>query len=78
MICLKCGEDSATIYYESRTFGEWEKLLVIEDIPIIQCSACGERYLTTEAEQELARLQNTYDEANPLDIQVVKFPTPLS
>jgi YgiT-type zinc finger domain-containing protein len=48
MICANCGTDGARIRHVSRSYGKGDQLLVIENVPVISCPACGESYLTAE------------------------------
>jgi len=32
----------------ARTYGQGEKLLVVENVPVVSCPHCGESYLTAE------------------------------
>ena len=45
--CPVCGEP-AEVKLVAKAFGRGESLLVIEDIPVISCRHCHERYLTAE------------------------------
>ncbi len=57
MICDNCGEKDATIRRITRNYGKGDKLLVIENIPVVTCSHCGESYLTAEILQEIERIK---------------------
>ena len=46
--CDVCGSEGVNIRKVTRTYGKGEDLLVIENIPVISCSHCGESYLTAE------------------------------
>ena len=41
----------------ARTFGKGKDLLVIENIPVVSCPSCGERYLTAETLHEIERIK---------------------
>lgn len=45
--CPVCGKP-AEIKPVAKAFGSGESLLVIEDIPVIACRHCHERYVTAE------------------------------
>ncbi len=47
--CSFCGENSAFEIKKSKAFGHGEKLLVIENVPTINCENCGENYMTGAA-----------------------------
>src|SRR5205823_6509538 len=41
--CDLCGAHTARIRHVTRSFGRGERLVVIENIPYVLCSRCGER-----------------------------------
>jgi len=41
----------------TRSFGRGERLVVIENIPYVLCSRCGERYFTAATMREIERLK---------------------
>lgn len=47
-ICDNCGKQGAKLRHVSRSYGKQDKLLVIENVPVISCPHCGERYLTAD------------------------------
>jgi len=55
MICDMCGKDHAAVKLATRRFGKKKDLLIIEDIPVASCPACGESYMTAETLHELVR-----------------------
>ena len=57
MICDVCGKERVRIKRITRSYGKLEKLLVIENIPIINCTHCGESYLTAETLHEIERIK---------------------
>ncbi|MCA9950754.1 MAG: type II toxin-antitoxin system MqsA family antitoxin [Anaerolineales bacterium] len=57
LICDFCGKEGTKIRYVPRSYGKGENLLVIEDVPIISCSHCGESYLTAETLHEIERIK---------------------
>ena len=57
MICTICGQEGAKIRYLSRSYGKGEALLVIENVPVVSCSDCGESYLTAETLHEIDRIR---------------------
>ena len=48
MVCEVCGQEGARIRKVARTYGKGKNLLVIEKVPVVSCSQCGESYLTAE------------------------------
>ncbi len=61
MICDICGESSVRQRYISRSYGQGEALLVIEGVPMMSCSHCGESYLTPQTLHEIERIKRQRD-----------------
>jgi YgiT-type zinc finger domain-containing protein len=57
MICDMCGKDGAVIRYVSRSFGKGTNLFVIENVPVVRCTHCGESYFTAETLHEIERIK---------------------
>lgn len=57
MTCELCGKEGARFHKCTRSYGAGEKLLVIENIPMISCPHCGESYLKAETMHELERIK---------------------
>jgi YgiT-type zinc finger domain-containing protein len=57
MMCDICGKDQGTIKLVTRSFGKKKNLLIIEDIPVVSCTACGESYMTAETLNEIERIK---------------------
>lgn len=57
MICDICGSDSVNSRFVTRSYGEGNELLIIENIPINICSHCGESYFTAEILHEIERIK---------------------
>lgn len=57
MICDICGKDTAVAKQVTRSFGKKKNLLIIEDIPVVSCPACGESYMTAETLHEIERIK---------------------
>jgi YgiT-type zinc finger domain-containing protein len=57
MICDTCGSKDALVRKVARTYGKGRKLLVIENVPVVTCSTCGESYLTADARHEIERIK---------------------
>ena len=57
LTCDICGLQAARIRRISRSFGAGKDLLVIEGIPLISCSSCGESYFTAETLHEIERIK---------------------
>ena len=57
MKCDNCGKPRARIRQIARTYGKGKNLLLIEDIPIIDCLDCTESYMTAETLHEIERIK---------------------
>ena len=57
MICDICGQEGARIRHITRSYGKNDKLLLIENVPVINCPHCGESYLTAETLHEIERIK---------------------
>ena len=57
MMCDICGESGVRQRYISRSYGQGADLLVIEGVPVINCSHCGESYLTAQTLHEIERIK---------------------
>jgi YgiT-type zinc finger domain-containing protein len=57
MICDICGKENARIRHITRGYGKGLNLLVIENIPAVTCSSCGESYLTAATLHEIEHIK---------------------
>ena len=57
MICDICGKEGARIRQVIRNYGKGENLLIIENIPMVACSHCGESYFTADTLHEIERIK---------------------
>jgi len=57
MVCDICGEEGARIRKITDVYGKGKHLLVIENIPMVSCSTCGESYFTAETLHEIERIK---------------------
>ena len=46
MVCDLCGKPNARLRHITRSYGKGEELLVIQNVPVVSCAACGDSYLT--------------------------------
>jgi YgiT-type zinc finger domain-containing protein len=74
MTCDNCGSDQAKVRHVSRSYGKGADLLVIENVPVVSCSACGESFMTAETLHEIERLKlHRHSLAVQQEIEVVQF-----
>ena len=57
MTCGNCGKKGARSRELSRTYGKGKDLLLIEDVPVVDCPSCGESYMTAETLHEIERIK---------------------
>ena len=57
ILCDVCGKKNARIQYVTRNYGKKDDLLIIENVPVINCSHCGESYFTAETLHEIERIR---------------------
>ena len=57
MKCEICGHHEAKIRYITRSYGKGDNVFVVEDVPVIVCTHCGESYLTAETLHEIERIK---------------------
>ncbi|MBD2518191.1 type II toxin-antitoxin system MqsA family antitoxin [Nostoc sp. FACHB-973] len=57
MLCDICGNEGVKIRRITRTYGKGKDLLVIENIPVLICSHCGESYLTAETLHKIEQIK---------------------
>ena len=57
VMCEVCGNDKARLRRLTRSYGKGRHLLVIENIPVIDCPNCGESYMTAETMHEIERIK---------------------
>lgn len=74
MICEICGINGAQIKHITRSYGKGTNLLVIENVPVVVCSHCGESYLTAETLHEIERIKlHRRSLAKPRNVAVASF-----
>ena len=57
MKCDICGHKDARIRHVTRSYGKGKNILIIENVPVITCSHCGESYLTAETLHEIEQIK---------------------
>lgn len=59
MTCDVCGKEGTRLRYITRSYGKGESLLVVEDVPVIYCPHCGERYMTVQTLDQIERIKRS-------------------
>ena len=57
MICDICGKKGARVRRITRSCGRGRSAFLIECVPVVNCPACGESYLTAETLIEIERIR---------------------
>lgn len=57
IVCDNCGVKAAHIRRVAKSYGKGAELLVIEDVPVVSCTHCGESYLTADVLHELEKIK---------------------
>ncbi len=72
--CSFCGAQTAYESKKTQAFGQGEKLLVIENVPTINCDTCGENYMTGAALDMLDEIiSNRQQYVHPRLVEVAAF-----
>lgn len=61
MNCDVCGKEGVRQRCLTRSYGKGESLLVIEDVPVICCPHCGERYMTVQTLDQIERIKRSQE-----------------
>ena len=56
--CDICGKDTARTRHVTRSYGTGANILVIENVPVISCSSCGQSYLDAETLHKIERIKS--------------------
>lgn len=74
MTCDICGKKGARVRRLTKSYGRGRSSFLIEGIPTVTCSSCGESYLTARTLQEIARIRMHWRELTVRkSVPVAKF-----
>ena len=74
MICDICGNDTARLRRVTRQIGRGKHAFLIENVPVVTCHTCGERYLTADTLQEIERIRHHGRElASPKTMPIARY-----
>ena len=72
--CDVCGFESARIRRMPRSYASGDRLLVIEQVPVVSCPNCGSSYLTAQTMQAIDQIkQDRGDRSHFKPIAVASF-----
>ena len=57
MICDICGKPGARICRVTETYGKGKDILLVENVPVVRCTSCGETYYEAKTLHELDRIK---------------------
>ena len=57
MKCDICGHKEARVRHITRSYGKGKNILIIENVPVVTCSHCGQSYLTADTLHEIERIK---------------------
>jgi YgiT-type zinc finger domain-containing protein len=57
MVCAVCGKKGARVHRVTRTCGKGKAFLLIEAVPVVNCSRRGESYLTAKTLRKIERIK---------------------
>lgn len=69
--CDRCGEGTLTRHDIVTAFWYEERLMVVQDIPGMICTTCGEEYVSDETAVRLDQLKANRREAEPVRQMIV-------
>jgi YgiT-type zinc finger domain-containing protein len=71
---MHCGTRGVQLKHVTRSYGKGAALLVIENIPMLSCSGCGESYFTAQTMHEIERIKALRKSvAKPRSVPVAAF-----
>ncbi len=68
--CFVCKSDTIVPSKTAQTYQENGHLVVIKDIPCVECETCGETYLSTETVRRIERFLDTVTSA---EVEIVSY-----
>jgi YgiT-type zinc finger domain-containing protein len=57
MTCPNCGQDGAYIHRSTRAFGKGDRLLVVENVPVVTCRECAMELYSAVTLGQIERLE---------------------
>jgi YgiT-type zinc finger domain-containing protein len=74
MICEICGKKGARLRRTMQVFGTGKSSYLVENVPVVDCGACCESYVTAKTAKELERIHQHWRElAVKRVVPVAKF-----
>lgn len=57
MFCDICNKATARTIHATKSYGQGDDLLVIENVPAVSCRTCGQSYLTAATLREIDNIK---------------------
>ena len=73
MRCDLCGEEGVRMRQITRTYGKGKDLLIVENIPVVNCPHCGGSYLTAETLHEIEQIKQNRQRIQLPQVEVASF-----
>ena len=74
MRCEYCGKEGVRLRHLTQSLGKGESLLVIENVPVLTCSHCGESYMTAQTLHQIERIRRIrHGFAKSRQVEVANF-----
>lgn len=72
--CEMCGKKAARVRRFTRTFESRDGTFLIEGVPVVTCTSCGESYLTAKTLHEIERIRAQHKKLGKIRrLRVVPF-----
>ncbi len=68
MICLVCGAEMTNIQTNLPFKVSWSTIIILKDLPVIQCDGCGEYLLEDRVLEEVDRILDRVDTSAELEV----------
>ena len=57
VICDICGVQSARVVKRPQVLGRGERMMLVDNVPVISCKNCGESYMTSDTMRKLDEIR---------------------
>jgi YgiT-type zinc finger domain-containing protein len=56
-VCDICGVQSARVVKRPQVLGRGERMMLVDNVPVISCKNCGESYMTSDTIHKLDEIR---------------------
>ncbi len=57
IVCDICGVQSARVVKRPQVLGRGERMMLVDNVPVISCKNCGESYMTSDTMHKLDEIR---------------------